>query len=163
MTQSTDPESRLVKMFDRPGFLLRRAHQISAGVFEEECREIGLTPAQFAVLMVLEAAPGIDQSSLARAAGYDKVTVMYILRGLIERGLVARAAAAGKKRGMELSLTEEGVRFLASAQQPTEQAAASLMSPFTEAQQKQFIKLLKILTTSLQDRARAPLVLPEAK
>ena len=149
-------------MFDRPGFLLRRAHQISAGVFEEECRDIGLTPAQFAVLTVLAAMPGIDQSSLARSVGFDKVTIMYILRGLTDRGLVERDTAPGKKRMMQLALTAEGSRFLESAQKPTEQAFVSLMSPFTEAQQKQFIKLLKILTASLEDKARAPLVIPAA-
>jgi hypothetical protein len=50
---------------------------------------------------------------------------------------------------------------LEKAQGPTEQASALLLSPLTPAQQKQFVKLLKILTTSLEDKARAPLVLPE--
>ena len=155
-----NPQVRLVKMFDRPGFLLRRAHQISAGVFEEECRDIGLTPAQFAVLTVLAASPGIDQSSLARSAGYDKVTIMYILRGLIERGFVNRSPAPGRRRLLELSLTDDGAAFLETAQKPTEQAFASLMSPFTDVQKKQFVKLLKILTTTLEDKARAPLSQP---
>lgn len=161
MDQTKDPKERLGRMFDRPGFLLRRAHQISAGVFEEECSEIGLTQAQFAVLTVLAATPGTDQSSLARASGYDKVTVMYILRGFFERGLVTKAAKPRKQRVMELSLTKDGQRLLELAQIPTERAFASLMSPFTDTQQKQFIKLLKILTTSLGDKARAPLKIPD--
>ena len=37
----------LTRLYARPGFLLRRAHQISASVFEDECRSVGLTPAQF--------------------------------------------------------------------------------------------------------------------
>ena len=72
----------LSRLYARPGFLLRRAHQISAAVFEDECRAVGLTPAQFGVLTVLRASPGMDQSSLARALGFDKVTVLRVLRGL---------------------------------------------------------------------------------
>ena len=90
------PESMpasLSRLYVRPGFLLRRAHQISAAVFEDECRELALTPAQFGVLTVVKAHPGLGQSSLARARGFDKVTVLRVLRGLETRGLVARAPA----------------------------------------------------------------------
>ena len=156
-----DLQRRLVKMYDRPGFLLRRAYQISTGVFELECRDLALTPAQFAVLSVLAATPDIDQARLSRTLGFDKVTIMYILRGLAERGLVTRATAAGKGRRIALSLTRAGSALLEDAQAPTELASASLLAPFTEAQQKQFLKLLKILTSSLEDKARAPLNMPE--
>ena len=50
----------LARMYARPGFLLRRAHQISAAVFEDECKSVGLTPAQFGVLTVLHSSPGLD-------------------------------------------------------------------------------------------------------
>jgi DNA-binding MarR family transcriptional regulator len=148
-------------MYDRPGFLLRRAYQISVGLFESECRDVALTPAQFAVLSVVAAIPHIDQSSLARSLGFDKVTIMYVLRGLADRGLLVRETSATTKRSIALSLTKAGTALLDKAQAPTEQASALLLSPLTETQQKQFIKLLKILTTSLEDKARAPLVLPE--
>ena len=72
----------LSDMYQRPGFLLRRAHQISAAVFESACAEVGLTQAQYGVLMVVQSAPDIDQSSLARALAFDKVTVLRVLQGL---------------------------------------------------------------------------------
>ncbi|WPB57168.1 MarR family winged helix-turn-helix transcriptional regulator [Xylophilus sp. GOD-11R] len=159
-SMSKDSNGRLSKMYERPGFLLRRAHQISAGIFETECGEAGLTPAQFAVISVLAATPMIDQSSLARSVGYDKVTVMYVLRGLIERGIVLREESQTKRRVMALSLSKEGVKYLEKVQKPTEAAYSRLMEPFTEPQRKQFIKLLQILTTSLDAEARAPLVIP---
>jgi DNA-binding MarR family transcriptional regulator len=148
-------------MYDRPGFLLRRAYQISAGLFESECRDISLTPAQFAVLSVLAAVPHMDQSSLARSLGFDKVTMMYVLRGLADRGLVMRETSPTKKRSIALSLTRAGLALLEKAQEPTEHASATLLSAFTPTQQKQFIKLLKILTETLEDKARAPLVMPD--
>ncbi|MDP3171009.1 MAG: MarR family transcriptional regulator, partial [Polaromonas sp.] len=95
----------LTRLYARPGFLLRRAHQISAAVFEDECRGVGLTPAQFGVLSVLRASPGLDQSSLARALGFDKVTVLRVLRGLETRGLIARAPAPASRRNLAISLS----------------------------------------------------------
>ncbi|HEY4296993.1 MAG TPA: MarR family winged helix-turn-helix transcriptional regulator [Paraburkholderia sp.] len=149
-------------MYDRPGFLLRRANQISTGIFELACRELSLTQAQFAVLSVLAATPETDQASLARALGFDKVTIMYVLRGLVERGLVTRDMAPGRGRRIALSLTDAGLQLLEEAQAPTEQASASLLACFSETQQKQFLKLLKILTESLDDKARAPLIVPDS-
>ena len=77
----------LSDMYQRPGFLLRRAHQISAAIFENACADLGLTQAQYGALVVLASQPDIDQSSLGRAMGFDKVTILRVLRGLEERGL----------------------------------------------------------------------------
>ena len=57
----------VIDIYQRPGFLLRRAHQISTAIFERSCAHLGLTPAQYGVLSVLAEQPGVDQSSLARA------------------------------------------------------------------------------------------------
>jgi DNA-binding MarR family transcriptional regulator len=144
----------------RPGFLLRRAHQISAAVFEDECRELGLTPAQFGVLIVLQAHPGLGQSSLARALGYDKVTVLRVLRGLETRGLVTRAPAAGNKRNVSVALTAHGATVLAQAQKPAEKAFKRLLAPLDKVQQAQLLALLQLLTDELEDDARAAFVPP---
>ena len=143
-----------------PGFLLRRAHQISAAVFEDECRELALTPAQFGVLTVLRSHPGLGQSSLARALGFDKVTVLRVLRGLETRGFVARAPAADNKRNVSVALTAEGMAVLAQAQKPAEKAYKRLLAPLDKAQQAQLLELLQLLTGELEDDARAAFVPP---
>ena len=157
-SKSADPLSRL---YARPGFLLRRAHQISAAVFEEECRSVGLTPAQFGALTVLQAHPGLGQSSLARALGFDKVTVLRVLRGLQARGLVERTASPENRRSVAVALTAEGRALLRRAQRPAEKAYQRLMSPLSAAQQTQLLGLLQQLTGALEDDARAAFVPPE--
>lgn len=151
----------LMRLYSRPGFLLRRAHQISAAVFEDECRAVALTPAQFGVLTVLEAHPGLGQSSLARALGFDKVTVLRVLRGLEGRGLVERAAPDGR-RTVSVALTPAGVAALAKAQKPAEKAYRRLMAPLDKAQQEQLLGLLQLLTGELEQEARAPFLPPGA-
>jgi DNA-binding MarR family transcriptional regulator len=150
----------LSKLYARPGFLLRRAHQISAAVFEDECRSVGLTPAQFGVLSVLRASPGLDQSTLARALGFDKVTVLRVLRGLETRGLIERVPAPSSRRNLSISLSAEGLALLKQAQEPAERAYSRLMAPLDNTQQNQLVHLLQLLTAGLEDEARAPFVPP---
>lgn len=162
MTETSAHVSKdLARLYARPGFLLRRAHQISAAVFEDECRSVSLTPAQFGVLTVLASAPGLDQSSLARALGFDKVTVLRVLRGLETRGLVHRAAALKSKRNVAVTLSPEGVTLLRLAAKPAERAYERLMEPLSLEQQAQLVLLLMELTQGLEDLARAAFVPPE--
>ncbi|MES2956392.1 MAG: MarR family transcriptional regulator [Pseudomonadota bacterium] len=150
----------LSQLYARPGFLLRRAHQISAAVFEDECRGVGLTPAQFGVLSVLRASPGLDQSSLARALGFDKVTVLRVLRGLEKRGLIERVPAPKSRRNLSISLSETGLDLLKTAQDPAERAYSRLMAPLDKNQQAQLVDLLQLLTAGLETEARAAFVPP---
>ncbi len=150
----------LSQLYARPGFLLRRAHQISAAVFEDECRGVGLTPAQFGVLSVLRASPGLDQSSLARALGFDKVTVLRVLRGLEKRGLIERVPAPKSRRNLSISLSETGLDLLKTAQDPAERAYSRLMAPLDKNQQAQLVDLLQLLTAGLEAEARAAFVPP---
>ena len=130
-------------------------------MFEDECRSVGLTPAQFGVLTVLHASPGLDQSSLARALGFDKVTVLRVLRGLQARGLANRTRLAGNKRSMSVALSPEGEKLLKQSQKPAERAYDRLMKPLSPEQQAQLVLLLMELTQGLEDHARAAFVPPE--
>lgn len=156
----TSASKDLARLYARPGFLLRRAHQISTAVFEDECSSVGLTPAQFGVLTVLASAPGLDQSSLARALGFDKVTVLRVLRGLETRGLLQRTVALTSKRNMAVVLSSEGEKLLKQAAKPAERAYERLMEPLSQEQQAQLVLLLMELTQGLEDRARAAFVPP---
>lgn len=150
----------LSQLYSRPGFLLRRAHQISAAVFEDECRSVALTPAQFGVLCVLHAHPKLDQSTLARSLGFDKVTMLRVMRGLETRGLIKRSYTRENRRNLSISLSETGLALLKQTQEPAERAYSRLMSPLNKEQQCQLVELLKLLTTGLEGEARAAFVPP---
>lgn len=155
---NSSSSSDLSLLYTRPGFLLRRAHQISAAVFEDECRSVGLTPAQFGVMTVLRASPGMDQSSLARSLGFDKVTVLRVLRGLEARGLVDRTPAPASRRNMAVALLPEGEKLLRHAQKLADRAYERLMTPLSPEQELQLVALLLQLTEGLEDHARAAFV-----
>lgn len=148
----------LARLYVRPGFLLRRVHQISASIFEEECREIGLTPAQYGALTVLSAHPGIDQSTLARALGFDKVTMLRVMRVLEARALVDRAPSVVNRRNLHLTLSSDGAAVLAQARLGADRAYKKFMAPLSATQQTELVGLLKGLATGLEGHARAPFV-----
>lgn len=143
------------ELYQRPGFLLRRMYQIAAAVFENACADLGLTTAQYGVLIIVNSEPGIDQTRLARALAFDKVTVMRVLRGLEERGVVQRVASGRQKT---LALTDAGQQLLAQARERAEKASKRLMSPLDSSEQAQLLRLLKTLVDGLADEARAPFV-----
>ncbi len=120
-----------------------------------------MTPAQFGVLTVLKSHPGLGQSSLARALGFDKVTVLRVLRGLETRGFVDRAYAPDNRRNVSVALTPAGQEMLAQAQKPAEKAYKRLVAPLNREQQEQLIELLHLLNGELESDARAAFVPPE--
>lgn len=145
-------------LYARPGFLLRRAHQISVSIFESACSDLGITPGQYAVLTVLRADCTLDQSSVARAIGLDKVTVSLLLKGLEARGLVDRRVQPDNRRKRLLTVTAEGLNLLQRTDLPAEEAYERLMAPFDPMQRRALLSLLRQLVGDLEHCARAPLV-----
>jgi len=145
-------------LYERPGFLLRRSHQISVAIFERACAGLSLTPAQYGVLAIVEAHPQIDQTRLAKALAFDKVTVLRVLKGLQERGLCVREPVASGRRQMAVTLTSAGHGLLQQARQPVQQAYEELLSPLNDVEQATLVSLLQRLTQTLEREARSSFV-----
>lgn len=151
-------ESRLIQdLYHRPGFLIRRMNQLFVGIFEDECKDLNLSPPQYSVLKVLSFSPGEDQSRLARLVGLDKVTTLHIIRNLERRGLISRVKLPDNKKRFSIQLKKSGKAMIKKAQIPANRAHNRIMAPMTPTQGKQFIAFLNLLTTALETDARAPL------
>lgn len=143
-------------LYQRPGFLLRRAHQLSVGLFEHECQALKLTPPQFGVLHMLMHSEALDQAGLARGLGLDKVTVLHVVRGLETRGWLSRQASVTDRRRWTLTLSDEGQAVFLQAQDLAHQASEQLLSPLDRDEQQQLILLLEKLCQGLEAEARTP-------
>ena len=73
-------------LWGRPGFLIRRLHQLHVAVFLEECGDFDVTPVQYAVLSVLYRGKALDQVSVAAEVGIDRNNAADVLRRLERRG-----------------------------------------------------------------------------
>ena len=154
------PES-LVELYSRPGFLLRRGHQIAVGIFEQECNAIGITSPQHGVLVVADNAPGLDQAGIARALGFDRATVGEVIQGLERRGLLKRQSSAADLRRKTLVVTPKGRAMLQSSQTAVRRTSDRILAPLAPGERQRFVFLLERLTGTLNGASRTP-VLPPA-
>src|SRR5689334_1762475 len=101
------PPKRL-PLWSRPGYLVRRLHQIHSALFADECKDYGITPVQYGVLTALLFFPGSDQVSLGAEVGIDRTNAADVLERLAERGLVRREKSVEDRRMMLAHLTPDG-------------------------------------------------------
>ncbi len=141
----------------RPGFLIRRLHQIHLALFAEECERYGVTPVQFSVLTVTGARPGLEQGALAQAIGVDRTTLANVLARLETRALLSRAVAAGDRRVKLVTLTAEGRRTLGTMQAAAERAHARTVEALPPEQRAVFLEALGALVAAGNGYGRAPM------
>ena len=145
-----------IDVYDQPGHLIRRAHQIAVSMFH---RTIGyeVTPIQYAVLRILQDHPGIDQVTLARYCALDTSTAADLAVRLEERGLVKRMMPMKSRRFRVLHLTGEGVVLLKKLVPSVYMMNRRLVQPLNKDEQKIFLRLLKKFVHLNNAKSRAPL------
>lgn len=154
--ESVHAVEALSQLYARPGFLLRRAHQIYVAIFEENFERLGLSPTQYSVMLALHEVDGINQGELGRAIGMNKVSVSQLVRALEDRGWITRKKMDSDHRRRALALTAAGRHALAQTQDMAETTYAQQMAPLTPAQRQTLCTLLQRINTTLEPRARVP-------
>ncbi len=148
----------LQDLYRRPGFMIRRAHQIAVSVFLEETAELGVTSTQYGILHVLEQRPSIDQITLARLLGLDRSTTGMVLKTLEAGGLVCRVVLPSDKRRRRLELTAAGRELLGKLAVPAGRAVQRVQWPLAGEERQTFILLLEKLTGAFNATSRVPLL-----
>ncbi|MGB7258961.1 MAG: MarR family winged helix-turn-helix transcriptional regulator [Pseudolabrys sp.] len=97
---------------DHLGYFIRR---LQVWVFQDFIRalaSVGIRPAQYSVLVVIGANPGLSQADLAQTLGIERARLVRLLHRLQRRGLTERRAAPNDRRSHALFLTREGQAVL---------------------------------------------------
>ncbi|MFN4309327.1 MAG: MarR family winged helix-turn-helix transcriptional regulator [Ferrovibrio sp.] len=97
------------------GYRLRRAQLAVFQDFMTTMKDYDLRPAQFSVLAIIAANPGLKQSRVSEALGINRANFVALLDELEQRKLARRATAAGDRRSNALYLTPKGESFLNEA------------------------------------------------
>jgi DNA-binding MarR family transcriptional regulator len=150
-------DSELDALYARPGFMLRRAHQIAVSMFMEETGELGITTTQYGMMVLLRSRPGIDQATLARMIGLDRSTTGLVVGKLEKAGYVTRGFDEGDRRRKTLKLSASGSAALRRLVTPATSASARLLAPFNATEKKQLLALLARLVTTYNGVVRTPL------
>ena len=129
-------------LWARPGYLLRRLHQIHYALFFEECAGFDITPVQYGLLTTLSTNPDLDQNSIARELGIDRTNVADVINRLSRRGLIERRRGKVDKRTMLARLTPEGKRVTKEMYLSMQRAQERLLEPIPPAERHAFISTL---------------------
>jgi DNA-binding MarR family transcriptional regulator len=141
-------------LYQRPGFLIRRAHQISIDLFIEACSSIDVTPSQFGVMYILHLVGPLSQIGVARLIGLDRSTTALVVRILTERGLLAKTRSVDDARKAEIILTIEGRRLFRRAERLAEHEREQVLKPFSDLEAEQFMGLLTKFVGYFNQRTR---------
>lgn len=128
-----------------PGHLIRRAHQLSVGVFAEKTAGFDITPVQFAMLNALMDDPGEDQTRLAEKVAFDAATAGAVIARLESKGLLRRDADAKDKRRKLLTATKEGKKIVIAMKAAVTDVQLQILKPLSFDEANQFTNLLRKL------------------
>jgi len=131
----------------RPGFLIRRLHQIHVALFQKKCAAFDITPLQYSLLTALARRGTADQTTLAADVVLDRTTTTGALKRLQSRKLIERAVDRRDRRAQMCRLTKSGVNLLRQIEASAREAHRETLAGLGKTEQKHFISMMqKILT-----------------
>jgi DNA-binding MarR family transcriptional regulator len=130
------------------GYHLRRAQ---VGLFQHFARSVGragVTPGQLGVVVMIAANPGLSQTRLGRALGIDRSTMVAMLDGLEQRGLIVREPSPHDRRSHALRLSGKGAELLDRLEDAVRAHESDWAGNLSAAERRQLIELLRRLAAS---------------
>lgn len=125
--RSNKPKIELDLLNQRLGYFVRRVQVWIFQDFIGRLASIDLSPAQFSVLVVVDANRGLSQAELAATLGIERARLVRLLHRLEQRGLIQRLPSSADGRRHALRLTRDGQRILARAKALSDEHEAGLM------------------------------------
>ncbi len=125
------------------GYVIRRAQLWIFQDFIGTLATIDIRPAQYSVLVVIAANPGLSQTEVAEALGIERARLVHLLDKLEKRGLTQRLASPVDRRSHVLRLTREGQKLLKRAKTLAALHEARLMAKLGRDQHKLAMNVLR--------------------
>ena len=138
---------------ERPGYLIRRLHQIHVALFQEKCAAFEITPLQYSLLTALARRGTADQTTLAADIALDRTTTTGALKRLQSRRFVDRATARHDRRSQACRLTPAGAALLRRMEKAAREAHLETVADLGKADQKRFIAMMQKIVVARSDRA----------
>lgn len=144
-------------IWDRPGYLVRRLHQIHVAMFLEKVADGSMTPIQYGLLSILATRPNIDQFTIGEELGLDRANVAGILKRLEARKLISRIVDDENRRRKLCVATSKGIALVKQHEGAMKDCQTQLLSPLSAAERKIFMGLLSRLVEENNESSRTSL------
>lgn len=153
MPKSKAAARKLEDMFHEPGFLLRRAHQLSTAAFMMEAGAVDITPLQFITLLAISNQPETDAATVSDLIAFDRTTVGQVLFRLESKGLIVKRGSDVDRRKKMLQITDAGQQILDRVLAMTPVIADNIVGVLSPEERRMFISLLqKIISAPANQR-----------
>ena len=113
-----------------PGYVLRRASAAALTTLNERLAPLQLRHADVALLMLIEATPGISQSQAGRILEIQRANMVPFIARLEKKALIERQQIDGRSRALQL--TPSGQFTLAQARRLVDAYEMELLSQVPE-------------------------------
>lgn len=143
-------------LLGRPGFLIRRLHQIHCGLFQDETREFNITPVQYSLMTALGTHGEMDQNTLALEIGLERTSVAEVIPRLEARGLLQRRQSTEDRRVKLVKLSRKGLYLLKKMDAAVQRAHDRTIERIPEDQRALFMLQLIRLVEANNDVGSAP-------
>ena len=114
------PKTSLGGLDEFTGYVVRRAQIWMFQDFKRALKELDMTPAQFAVMKIVAANPGIAQARVAEVLCIERARLVQMLDRLEAPDLITRVRSTTDRRSHALHLTSAGARMLERLEQRVE-------------------------------------------
>jgi DNA-binding MarR family transcriptional regulator len=151
MTMDARPEAsgttrNLTALKQTPGFLVRI---VQIQIFEAFYRffdELGLTPAQHTILIVVRDNPSITQSELAGILRIQLPNLVKLLGQFERDGVIRRTRSKRDRRAVELRLTARGTELAKQTTRLADEFNEQTLSPLRPGDRAKFMQMLVLLS-----------------
>jgi DNA-binding MarR family transcriptional regulator len=128
---------------DQPlGYLMYRIMAALRPAVTARLQPLGLGLPDFVCLRILSMSPGRSNAELARDTNVSPQAMNNVLRGLQDRGIVARPASVSSGRALPAQLTPQGKALLKRAEAAVRAADERVLANLTSAQRRELRHLL---------------------
>ncbi|MGW3306667.1 MarR family winged helix-turn-helix transcriptional regulator [Streptomyces sp. NPDC001073] len=129
----------------RLGYLLKQAQARLARASAEALVPHGVDGHELGVLVVLSAGESLSQVEAAGRLGVDRTTMVSLIDGLEDHGLVERRRSPYDRRKNIVELTPEGRDCLRLAEQARRAAERRFLAPLDEETAESLVRALRTL------------------
>ncbi len=139
---------------DRPGFLIRRLHQIHTALFMQECASEGITPVQYSVLTALGQMGPSEQIAISRAVGLDRTSTADVMQRLEKRKMIRRRTSPKDRRSKIATLTEVGESLLERIDAAASSAHTRTLEPLGPDERRELMQAMRKIVDAFPDLER---------
>ena len=136
------------KLTDAAAFWLHRLSRSVLARFDERLSALGVTVAQFKVMLVIHTSGGTSPNNLSEYIDVDKGSITRIIDRLVAKGQVTRRASRGDRRFVTLKLARDGAELIETLIKIADEEDNAWLEALSDTELMVFKKLMgKLLKT----------------